>query len=99
MRPYTKEYLEEADDDSQIEFEIICTSDCENITKYSDFKCKRGDKFKTNEYEFNYGEGYLRLIVDGVVVGFFLNSNFDKLSDYRNKKIEEMLNETLKKNI
>lgn len=91
MRPYTQEYLEAAINDSKIEFDIICISDCENIVEYSDFKCKRGDKFKISKYEFNYGVGYIRLIVNGVVVGFFSQSNFCKLSDYRDRKIEELL--------
>lgn len=91
MRPYIQECLEETINDSKIEFEIICISDCENIVEYSDFKCKRGDKFKTNKYEFNYGGDYIRLIVDGMVVGFFSKSNFCKLLEYRNRKIEDIL--------
>lgn len=112
--PYTKEYLENninskvvrdnraaINRNKSAEFEIICISDCENIFKvdYSNFKCKKGDRFKTNKYDFNYSHQFaphvqsgkkIRLIVNGMVVGFFLQSNFRKLSDYRNDKIEEL---------
>lgn len=82
--------LEKNTNDSEVEFEIICISDCEDYPP-SPFKCKKGDKFKTNKYDFNNIGGRVRLIVNDVVVGFFPQSNFCKLSDYRNDKIEELL--------
>jgi hypothetical protein len=68
---------------SNIKFKIICIEDFFGVTK--------GEIFETDNYEFNYLSGNLRLIKDGYILGVFKKENFMKLEDYRNKVIGEIL--------
>jgi len=72
------------------EFYIICISDCNSLVNGGDC-IKKGDKFRINTYEYNYSENYMRLIVGNEIIGFYLQSNFMKLSEYRNLKLDELL--------
>jgi hypothetical protein len=73
------------------EFIIICVLDCVPISGYQS-GVKIGEKFIINNYEYNYwGEGdsgYLRL----PNLGLLPKSNFKKISDLRDAKIDDLLN-------
>jgi len=73
------------------EFIIICVLDCVAISGYQS-RVKIGEKFIINNYEYNYwGEGdsgYLRL----PNLGLLPKSNFKKISDLRDAKIDDLLN-------
>jgi hypothetical protein len=74
------------------EFIIICVQDCVAISGYPLGVVKIGEKFIINNYEYNYwGEGdsgYLRL----PNLGILPKSNFKKISDLRDAKIDDLLN-------
>ncbi len=74
------------------EFIIICVLDCVAISGYQSGVVKIGEKFIINNYEYNYwGEGdsgYLRL----PNLGLLPKSNFKKISDLRDAKIDDLLN-------
>jgi hypothetical protein len=73
------------------EFIIICVLDCVGISGHQS-GVKIGEKFIINNYEYNYwGEGdsgYLRL----PNLGLLPKSNFKKISDLRDAKIDDLLN-------
>jgi hypothetical protein len=100
MRKKTLEYIDYVEDNMKVEFIIICVSDCVSISssnfrdKFTELSVKVGQKFKINNHEYNYvGEsvdGYLRL----PNLGLFPKKNFKKLSDFRENKIDDLLNYT-----
>lgn len=77
-----------------IEFEIICIDN--SFPKFAGgviidddtSRPKIGQKFKINNYEYNYAVDYIRLPVYGLLP----RSNFMKIEEYRNQKINDLLN-------
>jgi len=99
MRKKSLEYLDYVEESMKVKFIIICISDCVPISssnfrdKFPELSVKVGQKFLINNYEYNYtGEsvdsGYLRL----PNLGLFPKNNFKKLSDFRENKIDDLLN-------
>ena len=73
-------------------FKIICISSCDSIGPIFPAKIEIGEIFDINDYEFNYAPNkYLRLIIDGKIIGLFSKIHFKKLENYRNEKIENIL--------
>jgi len=73
-----------------IEFEIICISNSFpklSISSADSSYPKIGQKFKITNYEYNYGIDYIRLPLFGLVH----RSNFMKIEEYRNQKINDLL--------
>jgi len=82
------------------EFKIICIKNCYASawrTSFGPFsgtngKIKKGEIFTTNNSDFFYLGNMTRLYsTDGDFLGLFDNSNFMKLEEYRNTKIEKLL--------
>ncbi len=75
-------------------FYIICICDTISINTGDGQGVKRGDKFRISEYEYNYkakgkyDNGYLRL-----PIGILPKEHFIKLSEFRNNRLESLLNE------
>ena len=74
------------------EFKIICISMSTGIGP-GNIVISRGEIFKTNNYEFNYGEEYARLFSNGKILGIFKKSDFKTLQEYRSDKLKSILNE------
>lgn len=81
-------------------FRIICVSKCttsESVALDGGI-IEVGEIFDINHYEFNYSGdfdplvGYLRLHRNYQIIGLFKKKNFRKLEDYREDKINEILN-------
>jgi len=70
------------------EFEIICIEDCQTLLK---FPVKKGQKFITNKYEYNYTRDHVRLFTDGYNQGPVLRKNFMLISHYRDQTIDDIL--------
>jgi len=79
---------------NKTEFEIICIDN--SFPKFTGgviidndtSRPKIGQKFKINNYEYNYGTDYIRLPKYGLLP----RSNFMKIEEYRNQKINDLLN-------
>ena len=89
----------------EIEFKIICIKNCEEESQLPRMylpnkktrKIKKGEIFTTNNSDFFWLPNLARLYSssDGHLpedyLGLFNNSNFMKLEEYRNTKIEKLL--------
>ena len=85
-------------------FRIICVSKCTTVLETRPPESlgggiiEVGEIFDINHYEFNYSGdfdplvGYLRLSRNYQIIGLFKKKNFRKLEDYREDKINEILN-------
>ena len=80
----------------EIEFKVICIKDCEEegqvlFSKHR--KIKNGEIFTTNNSDFFWFQTNLARLYssDGDYLGLFYNSNFMVLEEYRNIKIEKLL--------
>jgi len=79
-------------------FKIICIKNCyasawrTSFGPWTNGKIKNGQIFTTNNSDFFYLGNMTRLYsTDGDFLGLFDNSNFMKLEEYRNIKIEKLL--------
>ena len=80
-------------------FKIVCIKNCEESLTTKRWwidnkprKIKSGEIFTTNNFNFFYLGNMTRLYSsDGDYLGLFDNSNFMKLEEYRNTKIEKLL--------
>jgi hypothetical protein len=84
----------------EIEFKIICIKTCEEerqlplqyLPNKKTRKIKNGQIFTTNNSDFFWVTNLARLFSsDGDYLGVFHRSNFMKIEEYRNIKIEKLL--------
>jgi hypothetical protein len=79
-------------------FKIVCIKNCEESLTAKHWwidnkprKIKSGEIFTTNNFNFFYVEDLARVLKNGEFWGIFERSNFMMLEEYRNTKIEELL--------
>jgi len=78
-------------------FKIICVSDCQVLGFQGDpssrgTNIKIGDVFVSDDYDFNHGVNIIRLFSEkNLFLGLYKKSNFKKLDEFRNEKIETIL--------
>ena len=54
---------------------------------------KKGEKFAISHYDYDYSVSLVRLMEDNKSIGFYNRKDFMLLADYRDKRINEILDD------